>query len=63
MMATIAWRHRLGEGRVLYSAIGHQGATYDIPAFQQLMANAVAWAAGLPALTAFPQAQRVKPQD
>ncbi len=42
----IAWRHRLGEGRVLYSAIGHQGATYNIPAFQQLISNAIDWAAG-----------------
>jgi type 1 glutamine amidotransferase len=43
----IAWRHRLGEGRVLYSAIGHQGATYDIPEFRQLVANAISWAGGL----------------
>ena len=42
----IAWRRQLGEGRVLYSAIGHQGATYEIPQFQQLIANAIAWAAG-----------------
>ena len=40
----IAWRHQLGGGRVLYSAIGHQGATYDIPEFQQLISNAIAWA-------------------
>ena len=40
----IAWRHELGEGRALYSAIGHQGATYDIPEFQQLISNAIAWA-------------------
>lgn len=43
----IAWRHRLGEGRVLYSAIGHQGATYEIPEFRQLIANAIAWAGRL----------------
>ena len=40
----IAWRHHLGEGRVLYGAIGHQGATYEIPEFQQLIANAIVWA-------------------
>ena len=40
----IAWRHQLGEGRVLYSAIGHQGATYSIPEFQTLSANAMRWA-------------------
>jgi hypothetical protein len=40
----ITWRHQLGQGRVFYSAIGHQGATYDIPEFQQLITNAIAWA-------------------
>lgn len=39
----IAWRHQLGEGRVLYSAIGHQGATYSVPEFQQLISNAIEW--------------------
>lgn len=43
----IAWRHQLGEGRVLYSAIGHQGATYSIPEFQALIANAIRWAGEL----------------
>ena len=43
----IAWRHSLGEGRVLYSAIGHQGATYDIPEFRQLISNAIRWAGQL----------------
>lgn len=45
----IAWRHQLGEGRVLYSAIGHQGATYSIPEFQQLISNAIEWAGRIPA--------------
>ena len=40
----IAWRHSIGDGRALYSAIGHQGATYDIPAYQQLIGNALRWA-------------------
>lgn len=40
----IAWRHAVGEGRVLYSAIGHQGATYSIPEFQTLIARAIEWA-------------------
>lgn len=42
----IAWRHQLGQGRVIYSAIGHQGATYSIPEFQQLISNAISWASG-----------------
>ncbi|MFT5485016.1 MAG: type 1 glutamine amidotransferase [Halieaceae bacterium] len=40
----IAWRHRIGEGRVFYSAIGHQGATYSVPEFQTLIAAAIKWA-------------------
>ena len=43
----IAWRHQLGEGRVLYSAIGHQGATYGVPEFRQLITNAMRWAGKL----------------
>jgi uncharacterized protein len=42
----ITWRHNLGQGRVFYSAIGHQGKTYEIAGFQQLIANAIDWAAG-----------------
>jgi uncharacterized protein len=41
----IAWRRNLGVGRVLYSAIGHQGDTYQIPEFQQFISNALEWAA------------------
>ena len=44
----IAWRHELGEGRVFYSAIGHQAATYSIPEYQQLIVNGVNWAMGAP---------------
>ena len=39
----ITWRHHLGQGRVFYSAIGHQAATYSLPEYQQLIANAIAW--------------------
>lgn len=39
----IAWRHRIGQGRVVYSAIGHRGATYGIPEFQELVSNAIEW--------------------
>ncbi len=40
----IAWRHQLGEGRVFYSAIGHQAATYGIPEYQELITRAMEWA-------------------
>ena len=38
------WRHDVGQGRAFYTAIGHQGATYDIPKFRQMIENAVLWA-------------------
>lgn len=45
----ITWRHKLNKGRVFYSAIGHQGATYSIPEFRQLIKNAIQWAGSIPA--------------
>jgi len=40
----IAWRHALGQGRVFYSAIGHQAATYRLPEYQEFIARAMDWA-------------------
>ena len=40
----LAWRHSVGEGRAFYSAIGHQAATYSLPEYRALLANAMAWA-------------------
>ncbi|WP_116364107.1 ThuA domain-containing protein [Parahaliea mediterranea] len=40
------WRHRLGQGRAFYSAIGHQPATYGIPAYRELLSKAMRWAMG-----------------
>jgi len=48
----IAWRHQLGQGRALYSAIGHQGATYNIPEFRQLVTEALRWAGAREAMPA-----------
>ena len=42
----ITWRHAPGKGRVFYTAIGHQGATYSIPAYQELVTNGIRWAMG-----------------
>lgn len=42
----IAWRHQVGEGRVFYSAIGHQAATYSIPAYREFLARGLEWVAG-----------------
>lgn len=40
----IAWRHQLGQGKVFYSAIGHQAATYSVPEYQELVRKAMVWA-------------------
>ncbi|MEP5765961.1 MAG: ThuA domain-containing protein [Halieaceae bacterium] len=40
----LAWRHQLGQGRVLYSAIGHQAATYEMPVYRRFLAEAMRWA-------------------
>jgi type 1 glutamine amidotransferase len=42
----MAWRHTIGEGRVFYSAIGHQAATYSIPAYREFLSKAMGWAMG-----------------
>ena len=42
----MAWRHAVGEGRALYSAIGHQAATYRIPEYREFLSRAMRWTAG-----------------
>ena len=43
----IVWSHCPGEGRALFSALGHQAASYDMPEHRLLLEEAVAWGAGL----------------
>lgn len=40
----IVWSRCLAKGRVLYSALGHTGASYSEPNFRKLVTNAVTWA-------------------
>jgi type 1 glutamine amidotransferase len=40
----IAWRHPQGKGRVFYSGIGHQAATYSIPEYREFLSQAMQWA-------------------
>ena len=42
----IAWRHTLGQGRVLYSAIGHQPYTYQLAEYQTFLSKAMHWVRG-----------------
>ena len=39
----VAWTHFHQGGRVFYTTLGHWG-DFEIPAFQKLLANAIAWA-------------------
>ena len=40
----VIWSRCLGNGRVLYSALGHTGASFAEPEMRRLMTNAVNWA-------------------
>lgn len=40
------WVRNQGEGRVFYTAYGHDERTWGNPGFQELMANGVLWAVG-----------------
>ncbi|MCB1844638.1 MAG: ThuA domain-containing protein [Halioglobus sp.] len=42
----LVWRHRVDEGRVFYSAIGHRPETYQLPEYRQLLSKAMRWAMG-----------------
>jgi uncharacterized protein len=37
----IAWAHDVGDGRVIYSGIGHTAATYSLPAYREFIRKAV----------------------
>jgi uncharacterized protein len=39
----LAWTRSYGEGRVFYTALGHEEAVWRDPRFQQLLMNAVLW--------------------
>lgn len=43
----IAWAHAMGEGRVVYSAIGHQAHTYEVAEYQEMLRRAIVWAGRL----------------
>jgi len=40
----VIWSHCLGQGRVLYSALGHTAQSYSEEPFRRLMSNSLAWA-------------------
>jgi len=42
----IVWSHCVGNGRALFSALGHTGESYSEPQHREMLANAVQWAVG-----------------
>jgi len=42
----VAWTRGHGKGRVFYTILGHDEASFRAPGFQRLILNAVAWAGG-----------------
>ncbi len=42
----IVWTTCIGKGRVLYNALGHQAAAYQVPELQDLMEGSLVWALG-----------------
>ena len=43
----VIWKHPVGQGRAFYSALGHSASAYDEPLYRQVLAGAIAWAAGI----------------
>lgn len=39
----IAWSRCIGQGRMVYSAIGHRPEVYDNPVYRRMLTNAIAW--------------------
>lgn len=44
----IIWSHNVGEGRVVYSALGHTAEAFADPAYQQVLENALVWVLSQP---------------
>jgi uncharacterized protein len=44
----LAWTRPYGQGRVFYTALGHEEAVWRDPRYQLILANAITWAMGLP---------------
>jgi uncharacterized protein len=42
----LAWTRRYGQGRVFYTALGHEDAVWHDPRYQQMLLKAIQWAMG-----------------
>jgi len=41
----VVWKHRYGQGRVFYSALGHKAAEFDHPQMREILRRGLSWAA------------------
>ena len=39
----LAWKRFFGEGRVFYSALGHEASVWQDPRYQKILTNAILW--------------------
>jgi type 1 glutamine amidotransferase len=39
----LAWTRSYGQGRVFYTALGHEEAVWRDPRYQRLLLNAIRW--------------------
>ena len=39
----LIWTHKLGQGIVFYTALGHNGSAYQEPEYQQLLEKTMLW--------------------
>lgn len=42
----LAWTRSYGQGRVFYTALGHEAAVWEDPRYQRMLLNAIVWAIG-----------------
>jgi type 1 glutamine amidotransferase len=42
----LAWKRFFGDGRVFYSALGHEASVWQDPRYQRLLTNAILWSTG-----------------
>ena len=42
------WHHKVGEGRVFYSALGHQASSYSNENYRTLLLEAAKWLLDIP---------------
>ena len=45
----LAWKRLFGQGRVFYSALGHEASVWQDPRYQMILTNAILWSARRPA--------------